>query len=109
MDIKPFTCPKCGEKVIFSYSVSISDDKRYICRKCGTHLVPATRNVIYLRLGVVALTFVFALISGYLLFIKMAMPRTLTVQLCLMAAIVLFYLIVDYLMIVRVVRMKILE
>ena len=106
---KKFSCPTCGTAVAFSYAITIADGKRYVCKRCGTHLIPATNNVIYYRLTAITLTLLFALTYSYAVFGLMGYPRVFVSQLVMLLAAAAFYLLATYLLVVRVVRMKAVE
>lgn len=103
---KKYTCPHCGAKVSWGYAVTIADNKRYVCQHCGTHLVPKTDNIVFYRIGTIILTLVFLLAYNYLVFNKTGVERYLPSQVLMLLSTAAFYLLVLYLMIIRVVAMK---
>lgn len=106
---KKFSCPVCAAKLPFSYALRISDGKRYVCERCHTHLVPKTDNVIYIRVAIIAATFILALVYSRVVFDYYGFERTLQASVVHFVTLVAFYLGLTYFSIVRVVRMKKME
>ena len=106
---KKFSCPVCGAKVPFTYAMRIADDKRHVCERCHTHLVPKTNNVIYIRICTVIATLIFVLVYSKVVFGLYGVERTFLASLIHLAATAAFYFALTYFAIVRVVVMKKLE
>lgn len=106
---KKFSCPVCGAKVPFSYAMRIADDKRHVCERCHTHLIPKTNNVIYIRICTVIATLIFVLVYSKVVFGLYGVERTFMASLIHLAATAAFYFVLTYFGIVRVVVMKKLE
>jgi len=106
---KKFSCPVCGTKLPFSYALRIADGKRHVCERCHTHLVPKTDNVIYIRVAIIAVTFILALVYGKVVFDYYGFERSILASFIHFAVLIVFYLGLTYFAIVRVVRMKKLE
>jgi predicted RNA-binding Zn-ribbon protein involved in translation (DUF1610 family) len=103
---KSFRCPACGEKIPFSYSFKISDYKRVICKGCGKPLVPKTDNVIFRRVAIIIAALAFVVLYSKLVFGYLEVERTLVASLLHLVASAMFYLLLCYLFVVRVVKMK---